>query len=231
MGERVSFSAPDGGPPAAALGCSAEDERTWAKVRDELFAVQDRFAFADYGACRAAVLGDVSRRLPRPEEVSRRLARRTGFGIRPVGGIILASEFFESLRQGSFTANVNVRRPEEWRFCPIPDWIHESVGHAACLGDERVARLYRLFGEAAGPAPGKELLRRLGRLFWHTFEAGLVRERGQVRAFGAAILSSASRASRRGLSTPRRWRRSPTTTSARSRPISSPTGRASSSSA
>ena len=166
------------------------DDRTWRKVRGELFPRQDRLAFNDYLASRAAVLGDCSNLVPQPFAVSRRLYERTGFEITPVDGLVRSASFFAALRQGRFTANTNMRRPEEWRFCPSPDWIHETVGHAASLGDSRVASLYRKFGEVAALSSDKEHLRRLGRLFWYVFEVGLVRENGAIKAFGAAILSS-----------------------------------------
>ncbi|MBI3296546.1 MAG: hypothetical protein HYZ75_00160 [Elusimicrobia bacterium] len=175
----------------ASSGYSREDDRTWRKLQDRLFPIQDRLAFDAYLDCRAAMLGGVPG-VPDPAEVSRRIEARSGFSIVPVGGLVRAAEFFDSLRQGSFTANTSARKPDQWRFCPSPDWFHESLGHAASLGDPRIAALYRRFGEAAAQAPDKDGLRRLGRLFWFAFEVGLVRERGTVKAFGAAILSSLS---------------------------------------
>src|SRR5207248_462920 len=83
-----------------------------------------------------------------------------------------------------------LRDPESPDFSPLPDWFHEAVGHAGMLASPRVARLYRLFGRTGVRASSKEGLRRLGRLYWFSAEAGVVREGGAVKAFGGAILSS-----------------------------------------
>jgi phenylalanine-4-hydroxylase len=175
-------------PPPQAY--SAEDDRTWQKVRDPLFRLHDRYACSDYLRSRSAVLPAGAAGVPQPGDVSRRLAGATGFRIVPAAGVVPGKEFFENLRAGRFTAMPGVRPGEEWRFCSAPDWLHEAVGHAASLGDPRVAELYRLFGEAAARAASADDFRRLGRLYWFTCEAGLVREGGQVKAFGAAVLSS-----------------------------------------
>lgn len=56
----------------------------------------------------------------------------------------------------------------------------------------QLADLYQLFGDAASRAKDKKQIRILGRLYWYICEVGLVREQGNVKAFGAAILSSIS---------------------------------------
>ena len=50
--------------------------------------------------------------------------------------------------------------------------------------------MYRLVGAAVARTRGEEALRFLSHVFWYTMEFGVVREHGELRAFGAGILSS-----------------------------------------
>ncbi len=52
------------------------------------------------------------------------------------------------------------------------------------------ADLYRLVGAAVARTRGEDALRFLSHVFWYTMEFGVVREAGELRAFGAGILSS-----------------------------------------
>ena len=66
--------------------------------------------------------------------------------------------------------------------------IHELVGHAPSLSDERYAQLNQLFGDAtrgSGEATTEKLIRN-----WYCLEFGLVREKGELKAVGAGLLSS-----------------------------------------
>src|SRR4051812_36629291 len=88
---------------------SAENGRTWQKVRDPLFRLHDKYAFSDYLRSRAAVLPEGVAGVPQPGEVSRRLSAATGFRIVPAAGVVPGNQFFENLRAGRFTAMPVVR--------------------------------------------------------------------------------------------------------------------------
>jgi phenylalanine-4-hydroxylase len=96
---------------------SAEDGRTWLKIRNPLFRHHDRYACSDYLRSRAAVLPDGVTGVPRPGDVSRRVDAVTGFRIVLACGVVPGKEFFENLRGGRLTAVPVVRPGEEWRFC------------------------------------------------------------------------------------------------------------------
>jgi phenylalanine-4-hydroxylase len=68
--------------------------------------------------------------------------------------------------------------------------VHEVIGHANQLADPTVARLYRLVGSAVRRVETDEALRLLSRVFWFTFEFGVVEEDGELKTYGAGILSS-----------------------------------------
>jgi phenylalanine-4-hydroxylase len=69
---------------------------------------------------------------------------------------------------------------------------HEIVGHAVTLASERLAELNRLFGQAVKRTQSSEALERLSRIYWFTIEFGVVREEGELKAYGTGLLSSAA---------------------------------------
>src|ERR671915_456191 len=73
---------------------------------------------------------------------------------------------------------------------PEPDIIHEVIGHGHLLATPTFSELHRLTGEATHRLKDEENLRFLSRVFWFTVEFGVVVEDGELRAYGAGILSS-----------------------------------------
>src|SRR5207247_1070571 len=58
------------------------------------------------------------------------------------------------------------------------------------LADPQTARLYRLVGDAVQRVETDDALRLLSKVFWFTFEFGLVHEDRALKTYGAGILSS-----------------------------------------
>ena len=75
-------------------------------------------------------------------------------------------------------------------YTPEPDLIHEVVGHGNLLASPRFAEIKRAAGRAAQRVETDEALQFLADVFWFTIEFGVLREEGEVRAYGAGILSS-----------------------------------------
>src|ERR671918_275356 len=73
---------------------------------------------------------------------------------------------------------------------PEPDITHEVIGHGHLLATPTFSELHRLTGEATHRLEDEENLRFLSRVFWFTVEFGVVVEDGELRAYGAGILSS-----------------------------------------
>jgi phenylalanine-4-hydroxylase len=76
-------------------------------------------------------------------------------------------------------------------YTPEPDVAHEIIGHAVTLASKRFAELNRLFGEAVTRTTDPDALDRLSRVYWFTIEFGVLRENGQIKAYGTGLLSSA----------------------------------------
>jgi phenylalanine-4-hydroxylase len=83
-----------------------------------------------------------------------------------------------------------VRHPAVPLYTPEPDIIHEVIGHGHLLATPTFGELHRLAGVAARRLKEPENLRFLSRVFWFSLEFGTVYEDGELRAYGAGILSS-----------------------------------------
>jgi phenylalanine-4-hydroxylase len=92
---------------------------------------------------------------------------------------------------GVFLCTQYIRHHSTPLYTPEPDVAHELIGHAVTLAGEPLAELNRLFGEAVKRTTSPEALDRLSRLYWFTLEFGVLREDGEVKAYGTGLLSSA----------------------------------------
>jgi phenylalanine-4-hydroxylase len=128
--------------------------------------------------------------IPQLDEVGDRLRPLTGFEYHPAAGLVPFEEFYGSLADGVFHSTQYVRHHARPLYTPEPDLIHEVIGHGGILASPRFAELNRLAGRAA-----RRLETRAGRdffatVFWFTIEFGVLREAGDLRAYGAGLLSS-----------------------------------------
>ena len=64
-------------------------------------------------------------------------------------------------------------------------------GHAPMLADPRIAYLSQQFGLISCGIDDEEL-KKLGNLYWYTLEYGAVKEKDQIKGYGAGIGSSIS---------------------------------------
>ena len=99
-------------------------------------------------------------------------------------------QFYGSLADGVFHSTQYLRHPSRPLYTPEPDLIHEVIGHGGMLASPRFAELNRLAGRAARRLETKEGRDFFAHVFWFTIEFGVVHEDGEVRAYGAGLLSS-----------------------------------------
>jgi phenylalanine-4-hydroxylase len=177
------------GMPIPDIAYTDEEHDLWRIVSAELRKKHQRYACAEFlqGAQRLALPTD---RLTQLAEASARIERLTGFTFSPAAGLVDAADFYGSLADRRFQATQFIRHRSFPSFSPEPDMIHEVVGHGSALADDRLADIYETFGRTARRLTSREALDDVSRVFWFTMEYGLVRERGEVRACGASLLSS-----------------------------------------
>lgn len=177
------------GAPIPTVAYTPEEDELWQLVSSELAAKHQRFACAEYldAAARLRLPTDV---VPQLGEVTAGLEPLTGWRVEPVPGLVPIMDFYGSLARRRFCSTQYVRHHSVPFYTPEPDIVHEIVGHANALASPVFAGLYELAGQASLRARSPEALERFSKVFWFTIEFGVVREDGELRAYGAGILSS-----------------------------------------
>jgi phenylalanine-4-hydroxylase len=177
------------GKPIPHIDYTEEEQEVWRTVCRELAPKHERYACRAFREAVAAL--DLPRdHIPQLDEVSAGLRPLTGFEYVPAAGIVPLDEFYGSLADKRFHSTQYTRHPAEPLYTPEPDLIHEVIGHANLLADPQFAEVNRLAGEAARRAETQEGLQMVADVFWFTIEFGCVWEDGELRAYGAGILSS-----------------------------------------
>jgi phenylalanine-4-hydroxylase len=177
------------GEPSPKIEYTEDEQEVWRTVYRELAPKHERYAIAEYREAveRLALPRD---HVPDLDEVTERLQPLTGFRYVPAAGLVPLREFYGSLEAGGFHSTQYVRHPAVPLYTPEPDIIHEVVGHGHLLATPTFSELHRLAGVAANRLREDESLVFLSKVFWFSVEFGVVVEDGEVRAYGAGILSS-----------------------------------------
>ena len=176
----------EGTPPPDVAYTDVENE-VWRSVWEHLTPLHAARAVREWRAAAARL--DLDRnRVPQLAEVNE-LTKHPGMEMYPVAGLIAAQQFLTALGRGVFRSTQYMRHHSMPLYTPEPDVIHELVGHATSFLAPEIVQLSRSFGEAAlRAAPATQV--QLERLYWYTLEFGVALEDGDIKAYGAGLLSS-----------------------------------------
>jgi phenylalanine-4-hydroxylase len=175
------------GQPAPRIAYHDDEVEVWRTVCRELAPLHERLAVGEFRAALADV--DLpTDRVPGLDEVSARLD--TGWTYVPAAGLVDLRTFYAALGDRVFHSTQYVRHPAVPLYTPEPDIVHEVIGHGHLLATPTFGELHRRAGAAAMRLRDAESLRFLSRVFWFSLEFGVVVEHGELRAYGAGILSS-----------------------------------------
>ena len=177
------------GAPIPDVVYTPEEDEVWRVVSSQLALKHEAYACRAYRAGAEAVTLPADR-VPQLREVDARVRSLTRFRIEPVPGLVPTREFYGSLADRVFRSTQYVRHHSVPFYTPEPDIVHEIIGHANMLGSPAFADLYELAGHASRRAESDAALDFFSKVFWFTLEFGVVWEDGELRAYGAGLLSS-----------------------------------------
>ena len=128
--------------------------------------------------------------IPDFEELSERLMAATGWQVVAVPGLVPDDVFFDHLANRRFVAGRFIRTPEQLDYLQEPDIFHDVFGHVPLLANPVFADYMQAYGVGGQRAAGLGAIEKLARLYWYTVEFGLIHTGGELRIYGAGIVSS-----------------------------------------
>ena len=120
------------------------------------------------------------------------LRATTGWELAVVPGIVPDYTFFELMSNKRFPATTWLRKMKELDYLEEPDMFHDVFAHVPLLTNKAFVDFLQELSKIGLQYCGDEYaIEILSRIYWFTVEFGLIREEGQLRIYGAGILSSA----------------------------------------
>jgi monomeric phenylalanine-4-hydroxylase len=165
-----------------------EEQGIWRHVATRLEDLHQKYASPFYLKAKKD-LGISTERIPQLSEMNRRLKELTGFRLAPIEGLVETRAFLSWLSYRVMLSTQYIRHHSRPDYTPEPDIVHESIGHIPMFTNQNFADYSQFVGHGARIANDKQL-EELGRLYWFTVEFGLVEDGGDIKAYGAGLLSS-----------------------------------------
>ena len=167
---------------------TAEEQQVWQIVATKLEEIQAKRASEFYLDAKRK-LGISTERIPQLSEMNKRLKELSNFRLAPIEGLVETRAFLSWLSYRTMLCTQYIRHPSRPEYTPEPDIVHEAIGHIPNFTNRDFADFSQFIGHGARIATDEQL-EELGRLYWFTVEYGLVEEAGEIKAFGAGLLSS-----------------------------------------
>lgn len=131
--------------------------------------------------------------IPKVEKINKNLIKSTGWEMYVVPGLIADKPFFEFLANKKFPVSTWIRSVKELEYLEEPDMFHDFYGHVPLLSNQDfVDYIEKLAKIALKYIDNPYAIELIGRLYWFTVEFGLIKEDGNLKIYGAGILSSPS---------------------------------------
>ncbi|MFN8298761.1 MAG: phenylalanine 4-monooxygenase [Chitinophagales bacterium] len=132
-----------------------------------------------------------SSKIPDFIETNELLERQTGWHILTVPGLCPPADFFQFLGAKKFTATCWLRTLAQLDYIEEPDMFHDVFGHIPLLTNTEYCAFFQQLGQlAVQHAHNQHVIDQIERLYWFTIEFGLMQERGELKIYGAGIISS-----------------------------------------
>lgn len=181
------------------------DHAVWNELCQRRFATLDATASRAWieaadllgirGAGETGQPGEGGYRIPGFPSVNRALQDKTGWQVQAADGLVPADSFFAALSQRIFPSTIAIRPMHLLEYLQEPDIFHDLFGHVPMHADPVFADFAQRYGRLGVAVQDAERREMLARLYWYTFEFGLIREAQPsgakaLRLYGAGLISS-----------------------------------------
>ncbi len=175
------------GPPFVTY--TAEETRVWREVSPKLDELHRKHACGLYLKGKDDLAINQTE-IPQLRTISEVLQRVTNMHLVPAEGALPYRTFYQYIAGRGFPVTQFIRHGSHPEFTPEPDMIHDCLGHVPPLMNQDYAELLTLIGKAVATTTRGDQVLALKRFSWFSIEFGLLQEAGEVKVFGAGILSS-----------------------------------------
>jgi len=165
-----------------------QEQGIWKHVAAKLEELHQKHASPFYLKAKRD-LGISNDRIPQLSEMNRKLKELTNFRLAPIEGLVDTRAFLSWLSWRTMLSTQYIRHHSRPEYTPEPDIVHEAIGHIPMFTNPNFADYSQFIGHGARIATDEQI-EELGRLYWFTVEFGLVEHEGDIKAYGAGLLSS-----------------------------------------
>ncbi len=167
-----------------------EDKLVWQILFERQMSQLKKYAIQEFLDC-VALIGFNADEIPNFEKLNQGILKAHGWQIEVVKGIIPVEDFFTLLSHKKFPCSAWIRPMQSLDYLEEPDMFHDVFGHLPLLLHPKYDAFFKWIAKKAmdhlDDAP---LIAELQRLYWYTIEFGLCKEKGELKVYGAGLLSS-----------------------------------------
>ena len=168
-----------------------ENRETWRQLFTRLEPVITQYAHPDVkkGIAKLGLSADAVPHLP---TISQNLKNATGWQVYVCEGVLDIGILCAGYTKRYFPSTVWLRALKDIDYTPLPDMVHEVVGHLGVLaGSQEYADALHEFGMLAKKFEyDEEILSRMEAIHWFLFEFQLIEHEGKILADGPGLVSS-----------------------------------------